>query len=460
MQNPCNLSAIKLILSIIMGTCCFSHANMLSDTLSYSNTQTIKVKEKDLRGKTITFEKISFKLPSPVVLLSEVFEMEKTTLKSSGCTLPSVDPRGLISKDCQDDFTILTATDLFLIGLFDGHGKDGRKVVNFCKKFIKNFFEANLESFRTETETALKEVIVECDVKIRESLEINCTTSGCTAILLVFFNDHFHVASVGDSRAVLATVPSHKVPEERVLVKDNRFFRMVEPVRSLHSFTLSVDQKPNMEEEFSRIVQAGGVVQQFSDNFGLKFGPFRVFDSSGLFPGLAMSRSIGDSIGKKVGVISEPIYHCFPFQTFRDIFFVIGSDGLWDVMENIEVVNFVENFRKKAKSDLMEYPASLNNSSISRLLAEEARFRWLGLCEEEDVCVDDISCVVVEIFPKDVVPVELPQVEKRKNIPKSIFASIEQTKEFKSGVLRGDLIRGSFIPSVNEKAEGFQRFTS
>ena len=67
-------------------------------------------------------------------------------------------------------------------------------------------------------------------------------------------------------------------------------------------------------------------------------------------------------------------------------------------MENWEVVNFVEKFRNNSKNGGSEYPARLSNSSIARLLCEEARYRWLGVVEEEDVMIDDISCVIVEFI--------------------------------------------------------------
>ena len=31
------------------------------------------------------------------------------------------------------------------------------------------------------------------------------------------------------------------------------------------------------------------------------------------------------------------------------------------------------------------------------MLVEEARFRWLGICEDEDVMIDDISAIIIEM---------------------------------------------------------------
>lgn len=68
-------------------------------------------------------------------------------------------------------------------------------------------------------------------------------------------------------------------------------------------------------------------------------------------------------------------------------------------MDNIEVINFVERFRHSSQVSLpsSDFPARTSNSTISRLLCEEARYRWFGVVEEEDVIIDDISCVIIEI---------------------------------------------------------------
>ena len=37
-----------------------------------------------------------------------------------------------------------------------------------------------------------------------------------------------------------------------------------------------------------------------------------------------------------------------------------------------------------------------SNCCIAQMLCEEARLRWFTIVEEEDVFIDDISCVVIE----------------------------------------------------------------
>jgi serine/threonine protein phosphatase PrpC len=58
-----------------------------------------------------------------------------------------------------------------------------------------------------------------------------------------------------------------------------------------------------------------------------------------------MTRSLGDSLGKQVGVISTPFTTNLQNTWEENYFIVLASDGIWDVMTNEEVVNFVEQYR-------------------------------------------------------------------------------------------------------------------
>ena len=120
-----------------------------------------------------------------------------------------------------------------------------------------------------------------------------------------------------------------------------------------------------------------------------------------------MARSIGDTDGKSIGVISEPIVTEYTFSLMTDHFIVLGSDGIWDVMENEEVVNFVESYRHSCLRQPMEVPIGGSvkvrpaSATIAQLLCEEARVRWFTIVEKEDVMIDDISAVVLELQTSD-----------------------------------------------------------
>ena len=109
------------------------------------------------------------------------------------------------------------------------------------------------------------------------------------------------------------------------------------------SIDLSRDHKPNESDEFARIIKNGGRVEAYKDENGNPFGPARVWLKEQNFPGLAMSRSIGDAIAASVGVIAEPEILEYQLNS-QDKFVVIGSDGVFEFLSNEDVVKIVVPF--------------------------------------------------------------------------------------------------------------------
>lgn len=168
---------------------------------------------------------------------------------------------------------------------------------------------------------------------------------------------------------------------------------------------MTKDHKPEDPEELKRITEAGGIVRRLMNPEGRNVGPWRVWQKNTNHPGLAMSRSIGDIIGHEIGVSNSPTVSMYRRVPESDSFIIAGTDGIWDVMENQEAVDYVEAYRDsslrgtKTPSEEKCQPA---NTCIAQLLCEEARARWLFVVEEEDVLIDDISCVVLELKDSDV----------------------------------------------------------
>ena len=116
-----------------------------------------------------------------------------------------------------------------------------------------------------------------------------------------------------------------------------------------------------------------------------------------------MSRTIGDLEAKNIGVISKPIVTKQKLNSKRDLFIVVASDGLWNIMDNEDVINFVEYHRRLTCKEIKKHrnqEVCVNNSCIAQLLCEEARVRWLSVVEKKDVMIDDISCAILELFRK------------------------------------------------------------
>ena len=70
-------------------------------------------------------------------------------------------------------------------------------------------------------------------------------------------------------------------------------------------------------------------------------GLSRIFLRGRMYPGLKISRTIGDLIPHQIGVTSEPDFKVVKLSQY-DKFCMLGTDGLWDFIgpeELIETIN-------------------------------------------------------------------------------------------------------------------------
>lgn len=105
--------------------------------------------------------------------------------------------------------------------------------------------------------------------------------------------------------------------------------------------------KPTVPEEKERIEASGGELRRIKTKLGEEMGPIRVWKAGFDFPGICMSRSIGDTTAESIGVISEPTINHYTYNPDCDEVLIIGSDGLWDALHGLDVVNFVQKYRDR-----------------------------------------------------------------------------------------------------------------
>jgi serine/threonine protein phosphatase PrpC len=156
--------------------------------------------------------------------------------------------------------------------------------------------------------------------------------SGSTCVICFFIDNKIICGNSGDSRAILIT--NEKGYDSVVF--------------------LSRDHKPNLADEMRRITRLNGRVDKYCEN-GIRSGPFRVWLKNQNYPGLAMSRSIGDLIAGSIGVINEPEIIEYELNEFSK-FIVIASDGVWEFLSNekvMEIINFyyITNFDANAAAE-------------------------------------------------------------------------------------------------------------
>ena len=102
---------------------------------------------------------------------------------------------------------------------------------------------------------------------------------------------------------------------------------------------LSRDHKPNLPSETKRILLAGGNIASITYDDGID-GPPRVWLRDEGVPGLAMSRSVGDTIAKQAGVCSE-VEVMETRLTEDDVCVIVGSDGLYEFLSNQAIADAV-----------------------------------------------------------------------------------------------------------------------
>lgn len=278
-------------------------------------------------------------------------QAKKIKLKSIKHSVFSMMGEGSKKHDCQDSFGIrsMKSENFHFFAVFDGHGSAGKEASNTASDIMLAYIERRkkkIENFKTDKQRYkfLLRMFDSTESKMKKSgIDLQVSGTTCNA---VFIQDcSIYIANLGDSASVLARIKSHK---------------------SKLAIELSKDHKPSDFEEKERILKAGGKIERIYYK-GSFTGPYRVWaDQEG--PGIAMSRSLGDLIGKRVGLIHIPDIQDLRLKE-HDKFAVVGSDGIFDVMNSDEVISFVMRLKDK--------------ENAAKLLVKEARSRWqdLNLCK-------------------------------------------------------------------------------
>ena len=255
------------------------------------------------------------------------------------------------SKENQDTVIVhpLLDKDTSLFGICDGHGLYGKEISNFIGQYLPTYIQ---------NQEITANLFIDCISVIETEMKkckFDVAYSGSTLVLCCIHKNRLFSLNIGDSRAILA---------KRGYIK----WDFVQLTR---------DHKPDLPEECSRIVNSGGRVAASTTG-----GPARVWMLEKNYPGLAMSRSLGDTAVHQIGVSSEPEIS-ERLLGEEDEFLVIGSDGLFEFLSNQEVANIAGDHYGNPKHACEE-------------LSSAARARWIRVIHiQKQESIDDISCVVV-----------------------------------------------------------------
>ena len=297
-------------------------------------------------------------------------------LKSSkALSVAGQDEEG-IKKINQDSYilekNINDVLNFNIFGVLDGHGINGHLVSQFVSRYIINKIKNHplLKNLKNPKEIYNKlklngyeiiaKIFTEADIHLSKQ-SFNCENSGTTCVIAIQLEEHIICANAGDSRAIM------------IFDEENS-----KNLTNTKIYPLSFDCKPENEHEKKRIQEHGGIVEQIIDENGIGEGPFRVWAKGEDYPGLAVSRSIGDFEAKKIGVIPNPQIIEYNIN-FKSKYMIICSDGIWEFINNKQAMEIGNKYY------LRNDPNGLCNE-----LTKTSTEMWT----KEDIVIDDITVVV------------------------------------------------------------------
>jgi serine/threonine protein phosphatase PrpC len=178
----------------------------------------------------------------------------------------------------------------------------------------------------------------------RKGIEtVDCRFSGAACTVLLLSPDTIWVAHVGDCKVVLG------VPDSLPNAQEYHFC----PV------ALTKEHRLALQGEFDRIVKSNGEVRSLANDH-----THRAFVKNEDFPGLTLTRALGDRVGHQIGVVHQPTIGLLKKSDLPPgAFFAIASGGLWATMSERTVVNWVGRYFEDA-------------NEAAKCLTEEATKRW------------------------------------------------------------------------------------
>ena len=282
------------------------------------------------------------------------------------------------NKTNQDNFFVskFPQYNMNFIGVCDGHGNYGHLVSEFLKTNLPKNFESELNKkfsinqkieklSKTQINKIFNNTFLKTNIQLQNNLNIDTNFSGSTCSCIFFPNTNLiYSINVGDSRSILIK-------------------KVKNSLNDFECEELTSDHKLNIESEKNRILKYGGLIHPFKEGDEY-YGPDRIWIKNKTYPGIAMSRSFGDTIAQTVGLICEPDVKSFNLKN-EDKIIIIASDGLYQYLNNEDIVEIIKDFYKE------RIIIDKNEEKLLEILYETAKSKW----EENDDCIDDITIILI-----------------------------------------------------------------
>eukprot|EP00416_Gambierdiscus_australes_P040523 CAMPEP_0171097058 /NCGR_PEP_ID=MMETSP0766_2-20121228/46823_1 /TAXON_ID=439317 /ORGANISM="Gambierdiscus australes, Strain CAWD 149" /LENGTH=390 /DNA_ID=CAMNT_0011556181 /DNA_START=68 /DNA_END=1240 /DNA_ORIENTATION=- len=278
----------------------------------------------------------------------------------------------------QDSFSVLIVENEFaLYCVYDGHGPAGHDVSNFVRETVVKLFLGNAER-ATNPKRAFEAAFTDGQKLLEDvgSSAIDASMSGttCTMVYHDLTKDRLTIAHVGDSRAVLGRKHKEPAPDGAGLILTTSVAQ-----------DLTIDHKPNDPDEKKRIESADPPGRVVFDGYY----NHRVFARTGMYPGLNMSRAIGDVLGhKEAGLTAWPDVKEIDLPSERPaadcgLALLLCTDGVWEFISSEEAMKLV-----------FDFPPANATEAMTKLVELGWR-RWMEDSDHE--ISDDITGILVAL---------------------------------------------------------------
>ena len=264
----------------------------------------------------------------------------------------------------NNDIINTKKNEFYFFGVYDGHGGKG------CSIYLKEYLHTNIKEFSV---LGIKQAIDITEEKFKVEQALNekgeiIDSSGSCGIMAMIQGNKCIIANVGDSRLVL--------------FKNGKV-----------SFATE-DHKPNTETEKRRIKLAGGEVYQTMTFFPLRQNGKEIEPPWRVLPGrLSVSRTFGDVEAKdsKFGGIPGVVL-ALPDITEIELddeynFMVIGCDGIFDVLDNEEILECIKIVLKEKKIE------EIIEDDVHELCGDFAAMIIKSAIAKDSS--DNVSCIVI-----------------------------------------------------------------
>ncbi len=235
------------------------------------------------------------------------------------------------------------------LSIFDGHG--GNAIRKYLKNNLQRYFMSNFvdkDPCRSRKYDKYIEKVFDLIQNTLTNCELPSKATGSTALVSLIYRNNsklcLKVVNLGDCRAIVCNQHGIAVP-------------------------LTKDHKPLSYNEYKRITELKGkITQEPNDDPRVN--------------GMAVSRAFGD-LDAKPHISHTP--DSYDYDVADTQFLVMACDGLWDVLNNQDVVDFI-----LSEMDTIKVTENLTNAKAKKNIAAK-----LANLAYEKGSVDNISVIIL-----------------------------------------------------------------